>query len=208
VQHHRVSNGLGQPRIDNETVAVLCHQMPHVTELGLFAGTFAEQPGIGVGGRGVRVIPAFFAMKIALGVASTIGIRSFARRRIANVGRRRSRSSDGRSMVGSHYLRGRNGQILAGLNKVRILSDQTPVRVIDQPPERLPTGAVEARRDPRQRVARHDDIGRRERLTDEGSHRDVRPTQTIEVQEDTLGILELIELTAVSIFHLLDPEGG
>ena len=53
--------GLGQPRIDDDAVAVLSHQMPHVTELGLFAGTFAEQPGIGIGGRGMRVIAAFIA---------------------------------------------------------------------------------------------------------------------------------------------------
>jgi hypothetical protein len=35
--------GLGQSRIDDERVAVLHRQMPHVAELGLLAGGFAEQ---------------------------------------------------------------------------------------------------------------------------------------------------------------------
>jgi len=40
--------------------------MPHVAELGLLAGGFAEQPGIGVGGRGMRIVPALLAMEVAL----------------------------------------------------------------------------------------------------------------------------------------------
>jgi len=43
--------------------------MPHVAELGLFAGGFAEQPGIGVGGRGMRIVPALLAMEVALRIA-------------------------------------------------------------------------------------------------------------------------------------------
>jgi HSP20 family molecular chaperone IbpA len=38
--------------------------MPHVTELGLLAGTLSKQPSVGVGGRGMRVILAFLAMEI------------------------------------------------------------------------------------------------------------------------------------------------
>ena len=57
---------LGQSRIDDERVAVLHHQMPHVAEPGLFAGGFAEQLGIGVGGRGMRIVPALLAMEVAL----------------------------------------------------------------------------------------------------------------------------------------------
>jgi hypothetical protein len=60
--------GLGQSRVDNERVAVLHHQMPHVAELGLFAGGFAEQSGVGVGGRGMRIVPALLAMEVALGL--------------------------------------------------------------------------------------------------------------------------------------------
>src|ERR1700692_1364892 len=35
--------GLGQPRLDDEPVAVLRQQMPNVAEFGLLAGTLAEQ---------------------------------------------------------------------------------------------------------------------------------------------------------------------
>jgi len=39
--------GLGEARIDDQPVAVLHHQMPHVAELGLLAGALAEQAGVG-----------------------------------------------------------------------------------------------------------------------------------------------------------------
>ena len=42
-----------QPGIHDKPIAVLHHQMPHVTELGLLAGTLSEQPSVGVGGRGI-----------------------------------------------------------------------------------------------------------------------------------------------------------
>src|ERR1043166_6074071 len=61
--------GLGQARIDDEPVEVLRHQMAHVTELGLLAGAFAKEPGIGISGRGMRVVLALLAMEVALGVA-------------------------------------------------------------------------------------------------------------------------------------------
>src|SRR5437588_553100 len=35
---------LSQPRIDDERIAILHHQMPHVAELCLLAGTFTKQP--------------------------------------------------------------------------------------------------------------------------------------------------------------------
>jgi hypothetical protein len=65
--------GLGQAGIDDEAIAVLHHQMPPVTELGLLAGAFAKRARVRVGGRGMRVIGAFLAMEIALGIASAAG---------------------------------------------------------------------------------------------------------------------------------------
>ena len=76
--------GLGQPRIDDEPVAVLRHQMTHVAELGLLAGAFAEQPGVGVGGRGMRVVLALLAMEVALGIAPAARL-ALSRGRIAAV---------------------------------------------------------------------------------------------------------------------------
>src|SRR5262249_16256992 len=77
--------GLGHPRIDDEPVAVLRHQMSHVTELGFLAGPLAEQPGIRVGGRGMRVVLAPFAMEVALGIAPAATTLTFARRRVSAV---------------------------------------------------------------------------------------------------------------------------
>src|SRR6267154_1582364 len=76
--------GLGQPRIDDEAIAVLRHQMPHVAEFGLLAGTFAEQTSVRVGGREMRVVPALLAVEVALGVAPTATM-TFSRWRIAAV---------------------------------------------------------------------------------------------------------------------------
>ena len=75
--------GICQPRIDDERVAILHHQMPHIAELGLFTGGFAEQPSIGVGGRGMRVVPALFAMEVAFRIAPAASATAFARRRLA-----------------------------------------------------------------------------------------------------------------------------
>src|SRR6202162_4773603 len=65
----RCAVGLGQSRIDDEAIAVLCHQMPHVAELGFLASAFAEQAGVGVGGREMRVVLALLAVEVALGFA-------------------------------------------------------------------------------------------------------------------------------------------
>src|SRR5215470_5597059 len=65
--------GFGHPSIDEESIAVLHHQMAHVTQLGLLARSLAEQPGIGVGGRGMRVVLALLAMEVALGIARPAG---------------------------------------------------------------------------------------------------------------------------------------
>jgi len=43
--------------------------MPHVAELGLLASALAEQAGIGVGSRAMRVVLALLALEVALGSA-------------------------------------------------------------------------------------------------------------------------------------------
>src|SRR6516165_1588593 len=77
--------GFSEPRVDDESVAVLCHQMAHVTELCLFSGALAEQPCIRIGCREVRVIRAFLAMKVALGVASATGCSTSRWRRVTTI---------------------------------------------------------------------------------------------------------------------------
>src|SRR5689334_3528947 len=76
---------LGHPSIDDEPIAVLRHQMSHVTKLGFLARTLAEEPGIWIGGRGMRVVLALLAMEVALSIASTTAILAIARGRIAAV---------------------------------------------------------------------------------------------------------------------------
>src|SRR5271169_5087144 len=73
--------GLGQPGIDNEPVAVLNHQVPHVSELGLLAGAFSKQSGVGIGRREMRGIRAFLAMEVARGVAPTATAAAISGRR-------------------------------------------------------------------------------------------------------------------------------
>src|ERR1700741_1853055 len=71
--------GLGEARIDDQPVAVLHHQMPHVAELGLLASALAEQAGVGVGSRGMRVVLALLAMEVALGIAPLTAARLLPR---------------------------------------------------------------------------------------------------------------------------------
>src|ERR1700726_4007290 len=68
---------LRQPGIDDKPIAVLHHQMPHVTELGLLAGTLSKQPSVGVGGRGMRVILGFLAMEVAFDIAPATAVLTF-----------------------------------------------------------------------------------------------------------------------------------
>lgn len=49
---------------DDEAVAVLGQQVPHVAELGLFVGAFPEEPGISVSRGFVRLIAQLLAVKI------------------------------------------------------------------------------------------------------------------------------------------------
>src|ERR1700691_2736760 len=72
--------GPGQSRINDERIAVLRHQMSHVAELGLLACGFAEQPGIGIGGRGMRIVAALLATEVTLCIAPTAPAAAFSRR--------------------------------------------------------------------------------------------------------------------------------
>ena len=54
-----------RPRIDDEPIAVLRRRMPHVADFRLLAGAFAKQSRVGVHGRGMHVVLAFLAVKVA-----------------------------------------------------------------------------------------------------------------------------------------------
>src|SRR5215469_4250343 len=57
--------------------------MAHEAEFRLLATAFAVEPGIGIGGRGVRVVAALLAVKVLLPVAARIRRRpkpSFGRK--------------------------------------------------------------------------------------------------------------------------------
>jgi len=69
--------GLGQSCIDDEPVAVLHHQVPHMAEFCFLAGTLAKQPRVRVGGRRMRVILAFLTMEVALGIAAAAAFSSW-----------------------------------------------------------------------------------------------------------------------------------
>jgi hypothetical protein len=56
-----------------------------VAELRFLASAFAEQPGIGIGGRAMRVILALLAMEIALSIAPAALVIALSARRIAVV---------------------------------------------------------------------------------------------------------------------------
>jgi hypothetical protein len=68
-----VPRGAGRHRADHQPVAVLHQRMAHEREPRLLARSLAEQPGVGIGGRGVRVVAAALAVKIALAVAARAG---------------------------------------------------------------------------------------------------------------------------------------
>src|SRR5215472_18415090 len=59
--------------------------MAHVTELCLFSAALAEQPRIRIGCREVRVIRAFLAMKVTLGVASATACSTSRWRRVTTI---------------------------------------------------------------------------------------------------------------------------
>ena len=51
-------------------MAVLHQHMPHEAELGFFAFALLEQPGLGVGGGGVRLVQPLLPMKVHFRVAA------------------------------------------------------------------------------------------------------------------------------------------
>jgi hypothetical protein len=56
----------GQTRVDHQTVPVLHQNVPQIRQLDRLAWPFAVQPGIGIGGRGMRLIAALLTAKVAL----------------------------------------------------------------------------------------------------------------------------------------------
>jgi hypothetical protein len=58
-----MSGGARRHRIDNQAVAVLQQRVAPEAQPRLLAGALAEQPGVRIGGRGVRVVFAALAMK-------------------------------------------------------------------------------------------------------------------------------------------------
>ena len=64
-----VAVGPGQLGLDDEAVAVLHQRMPHVAQHRTGALRLAEQPGIGVGDRGMGGVGALLAAEIDFGVA-------------------------------------------------------------------------------------------------------------------------------------------
>src|SRR5262249_55765498 len=49
-----IARSAGRHRTDDQPVAVLHQRVAHETQTRFFAWSFAEEPGVGVGGRGVR----------------------------------------------------------------------------------------------------------------------------------------------------------
>src|SRR4051794_18957531 len=64
-----MAGGARRHRVDNEAVAVFHQRVTHQDEAGFLARPLAEQPGIGVGGRGVGVVLALLAAEVPLAVA-------------------------------------------------------------------------------------------------------------------------------------------
>jgi hypothetical protein len=65
-----VAGGAGELGIDHQAVPVLHQHVPDEAELRLLAGTFAVQPGIGIGGRGVAVVGAPLAVEVTFLIPS------------------------------------------------------------------------------------------------------------------------------------------
>src|ERR1700722_20332625 len=70
--------GAGRDRTDDQLIAVLHQCVAHEAELGLLAAPLLIEPGVGIGGRGMRLIAALLAVKILLSVAPRISRRAGA----------------------------------------------------------------------------------------------------------------------------------
>jgi hypothetical protein len=68
-----MARGARRHGIEDQPVAVLHQRVAHEAQPGFLAAARAEQPGVGVGGRGMGVVPAPLAVKIARGIASRAG---------------------------------------------------------------------------------------------------------------------------------------
>jgi len=62
-----LARGVGRHRADHQAVAVFHQRMAHERQLCLSTRTLAVQPGVGVGGRGVCVVPTPLPVKAAFG---------------------------------------------------------------------------------------------------------------------------------------------
>jgi hypothetical protein len=79
---HALSMSVGQRQagIDQQAVAVFHQAVPHEAQLRLLALSLAVEPGIGIGGRGMRIVRPLLAMKVGFRVAPA-ACRRFARAR-------------------------------------------------------------------------------------------------------------------------------
>ena len=64
-----MARSAGRHRADDQAVAVLHQCVAHETQPRFFAGSFAEEPGVRVGGGSVRIIAAALAMEVALTIS-------------------------------------------------------------------------------------------------------------------------------------------
>ena len=67
------ARGFAEFGLDHQPVAVLRHRVAHERELRLLAFALAVELGLGVGGRGMRLVAALLAVEIPLAVAAGDG---------------------------------------------------------------------------------------------------------------------------------------
>jgi hypothetical protein len=65
-----MARSAGCRRADDQAVAVLHYRVANETQPRFFAWSFAKQSGIGVGGRGMRVVPAALAAEVELAITT------------------------------------------------------------------------------------------------------------------------------------------
>src|SRR4051794_30182432 len=73
-----MSVGQRQAGVDEQAVAVLHQSMPHEAQLRLLTPSFAVEPGVPIGGRGMRLVRPLLAMEVGFCVAPA-ACRRFAR---------------------------------------------------------------------------------------------------------------------------------
>src|SRR5712675_215466 len=105
------AGGLGQPGVNHQAVAIVHLHVPGVTELGLFARTFAGQPCLGIGSRSVSGVGAPLTMKVHARVAGIIGwslmVVSFALETLVSGPGLDQRAIDGKMLVREQALSAR-----------------------------------------------------------------------------------------------------